>query len=219
MADTWEEMAQEEFISDLYNDFANELLLQRGDLYIDVIQQFTSERLQSFYVDNPAVAAPALAALKEARDLLNGHPSAALVFAVTAADVGLKATLLKPILHGLVHTDSVAAIIAELVPEQRNDKFRDLLFTILHEFGGVDLQAYKRPGVAQTLWEEMVAAAKKRNAILHKAETSSKEEAEHAIDLASTVLEVLFPAVVGKLGLHIQNVNGRTLVSGKKRKP
>src|SRR5260370_38191101 len=105
MADTWEEAAQEAFIDELYEDFANDRLSERGDLYTDVIEQFTTERLQSFYIDNPAVAMPALEALTEARALVNAHPSAALVFAVTAADVGLKTTLLKPILHGLVHAD------------------------------------------------------------------------------------------------------------------
>jgi hypothetical protein len=213
--DDWFDAARDEMISDLYNDFAKDLFSGRGDLYIEVIEHFTSERLQSFYVDNPDLANRAIDALKEARALATTHPTAALIFAVTAAEVGLKTALLKPIIHGLVHMDSVAAIIADLIPEQRNDKFRELLFTILKECGGVDLSAFKRSGVTQTAWEEISLLQKKRNRILHQAEKASFAEASHAIELAVTVLEGFFPTVLAKLGLHTHIFNGLTWVCEK----
>jgi hypothetical protein len=216
MDDEWD-VARDEFINDLYNDFASDLLSEHGDLYVEVIEQFALERLQSFYLDNPDLAMPALDAFKEASTLVGIYPSAAHVFAVTAADVGLKAILLKPILYGLVHTDSLAAMIADLLPEQRNEKFRELLFAILKEYGGVDLEAYKRPGVAQTAWEELSGLHQKRNRILHKAEKASQAEAQHALALAATVLEEFFPTVIKKLGLQIRTANGKTTVWGQKR--
>ena len=142
------EHLREQFMPELYEDFARDVLSGKDDLYGEIIDRFTSERLQSFYLSNPNVAERALSALQEARALKALHPSAALVFAAIAIEVGLKTTLLKPILHGMVSIDSAAALVAALVPDQHNDSFKKVLFGILKEVGGVDLPAFKRPGCA-----------------------------------------------------------------------
>ena len=54
------------------------------------IEEFTIDRLQSFYLAHSTIAQPPLWALAEARDLLAEHPSAAQVFAAVAIEVGLK---------------------------------------------------------------------------------------------------------------------------------
>src|SRR5262245_24040593 len=141
--DTEEDIARDNFISDLYSDFADDLLVGKdAELFYGVVDRFAAERLQSFYLDNPEVAKAALWALGEARALLGTHPSAGLVFAVTAIEVGLKTALLKPILHGLVHADFAGALIAELATE-RHDRSKGLVFAILDEYGGIDLKTYK----------------------------------------------------------------------------
>ena len=211
--DDWHDIAQDEFIGELYSDFARDVLAGRDELYGEVVNQFTSERLQSFYVDNPKIAEPALWALSEARALLADHVAAALVMGVVATEVGLKATLLKPILHGLIHEESLAGFVVELVPDQRNDKFRDLLFAILSEYGGIDLRTFKRAGLAQTLWEEIVNVQKVRNALIHRAEQVATQDAQKAIDIASAVVNDLFPGVIAKLGLH---THGQLEVCGRK---
>jgi hypothetical protein len=216
--DDWWDAARDEFIDDLHEQFAKDLFSNRGDLYQNVIEEFASERLQSFYLHNPELAMPALEALHDASALVGSHPTPAHVLAVTAVEVGLKTILLKPIIHGLVTTGSLAAVIAELIPEQRNDKFSELLFAILDEYGGVDLRTFKRPGNRKTAWEEIKDLQKKRNSILHKAEKASIAEAQHALELAKTVLEIFFPTVVKKLGLSIETANGRTLICGAKRR-
>ena len=50
--DTWEDITRNEFIDELYSDFARDVLSGRDELYGEVINQFTSERLQSFYINN-----------------------------------------------------------------------------------------------------------------------------------------------------------------------
>src|SRR5947209_3228283 len=128
---TEEDYARDEFISDLYTDFANDLLAGRDDeLFYHVVDRFAAERLQSFYVDNPDIAKPPLWALAEARVFLADHPSAALVFAVTAMETGLKAALMKPILHGLVHAEFAGALVADLATDSRQDKSKGLVFAI-----------------------------------------------------------------------------------------
>ena len=66
----------------LYSEFARDVLEGRNDdLFVEVINKFTSERLKSYYLDNPRVAERPLWALDEARALLRSHSEAALVFA------------------------------------------------------------------------------------------------------------------------------------------
>ena len=38
---------------------------------------------------------------------------------------------------------------------------------------------------------------------MHKAELASKEEATLALNVASEILDIMFPAVVTKIGLHL----------------
>jgi hypothetical protein len=211
--DEWD-AARDEFINDLYSEFARDVLSGRDDLYREVVEQFTGERLRSYYLDHPRLAEPALWALQESRLVSVAHPSAALVFGTIAAEVGLKATLLKPILFGVVHTDSVATFIAELIPEQRNDKFRKVLFAILKEFGGVDLESFTRVGCGKTLWQEISETQTLRNAVLHRAEKVTASEAERAMEIARTVMENLFPTVIQRLGLHL---HGQYEVCGSMR--
>ena len=198
----YDDYARDEWISSLYSDFAKEVLAGHDDLYGEVIDQFTSERLQSYYLSNPRVAERANWALGQARSLLTSHPAACLVLAVAASEAGLKSGLLKPILYGLVHDDAMAVLIAELVPEQRNNKFQNLLFGILKEYGGVDLRTFKRSGASPTLWEEMQGTQKLRNRVVHGAEAIPLAEAQKAVDIAAVIVERLFPAVIAKLGLE-----------------
>lgn len=192
----------DDWLDNLYRDFAKEVLAGGVDLYDEVIAKFTSERLQSYYVRNPRIAARALWALGEARSLRPLHPDACLVLAVAAAEAGLNSCLLKPILHGLVHDDAMAVVIAELVPERRNNKFRNLLFRILQEYGGIDLRTYKRAGIEKTLWEELQEIQKLRNAVVHRAEAIEPADAHKAAEVASLIVENLFPTLITKLGLY-----------------
>jgi hypothetical protein len=201
LREEYESKLREQFMPELYEEFARDVLSGKDDLYGEIVERFASERLQSFYLANPDLAECALGALEEARALRVEHTSAALVFAAIAVEVGLKTALLKPILHGLVHTDSAAALVAGLVPERHNDDFKKVLFGILKEVGGVDLPAYKRRGSTQILWDEMRAIRALRNQVMHGAGKVSLADAERAIGVASTVVEELFPRVIAALGL------------------
>ena len=205
--DTEDEIARDEFINDLYNEFANDILAGKDDeVFFGIVEKFASERLQSFYRDHPDVAKDALWALSEARALRDAHPSAALVFAVAAMEVGLRGALLKPILHGLVHAEFAGALVAELAGD-RQDKSKGLVFAILAEYGGIDLKTYKRTGSAKTLWEEMADAQKTRNVVAHRAQPCEAAEAATATELAGHIVETVFPEVIRKLGLHTHGAN------------
>jgi hypothetical protein len=200
--DTEEDYAYDEWISRLYSEFAQDVLAGRDDLFGEVVDQFAQERLQSFYVDHPDVAEPALWALNESRALMADHPSAALAMAVTSIEVGLKTTLLKPILHGLVHAEFAGALVADLALDHRQDRFQKLVFAILKDYGRIDLATYKRSGSEKTLWEEIADAQKQRNVVVHRGLQAPDGAAARAADVAAHILEGVFPGVLGALSLH-----------------
>ena len=172
--------------------------------YADAVSEFTSERLQSYYLADPTLAEPARKSLLYAQSLLASFPQAALVFAVTATELAVKTVLLKPIISGLVHTEELASLVAELTTHHTGmGRFQNLLTEILTQFGGVQLMTFKRTGSTKTLWEEMSEVQNARNAVTHKGETSDSGKAALAISVATTLLNEIFPQVLKNLGLYL----------------
>jgi hypothetical protein len=67
------------------------------------------------------------------------------MFAITATGLTVKNVLLKPIISGLVHTEDLAAFIADLTTTHTGmDRFHKLLTGILAQYGGVELKTFKR---------------------------------------------------------------------------
>ena len=118
-----------------YEEFMDRLYEEHREQAID---EFTAELLQSYYRSNLLLAKPAFDTLIEARNLMKTSITAAFVFSAIAMEVALKETLLKPIVHGLVHAGSVASLVTDLVMGHRSmDRYKDLLLQVLREHGGV----------------------------------------------------------------------------------
>ena len=95
----------------MYEEIARELYPEHK---AQAILEFTKQRLQSYYVANPMVMRPAVDSIQEGKKLqANSHYAAAIVSFVTAIELLLKATLLKPVIHGLVHSEGLAEIIVQ----------------------------------------------------------------------------------------------------------
>jgi hypothetical protein len=169
--------------------------------------------LRSFYKADPLVAQPASIALEEARELLKGgHTAAAQVFAAIAVEVCLKSALLRPIVHGLVHSDWAADLVLELaLPDgpggatPADKRFKGLLFKVLAEHGGINLCERHRPGSQANLWCETKQVRQLRNRIVHSGKAASRQKAEQAIGVAEAVLEELFQSVILSLGFHLHD--------------
>ncbi len=195
MSITPEEAAYDDYMAELYEENKKE-----------AIEEFTYERLQSYYKNNKLLAQPAFLAFSEARILNESNKSAALIFSAIAMEVGLKTILLRPIVHGLVHTESIAALITDLtISHTGMDRSRNLLFQILRDHGGIDLSNFKRANSNKTLWEEIKTVIEKRNLIMHRAEKAKVEDTDLALDVASEILESIFPAIIAKMGLHMHD--------------
>ena len=206
MSMTEDEYAYDEWMAQLYEEHKAE-----------AIEEFTYERLHSYYSGNRLLAEPAFRMLREAQNLIEVNATAGFIFGAVAMEVGLKETLLKPIVFGLVHVASSASLVTNLVmSHQSMDRYKELLLQILRDHGGVDLQSYRRPGSSKIIWEEIKNVQTKRNSILHTAQTASHEEAALALGVASTIVGELFNAVVTRMGLHLHD--GFRICDGSKCK-
>ena len=192
---THDEARYEQWMEDLYREHREQ-----------AIEEFTANRLKSYWVRNPWVLRSPVNVLAEAEKLAREHTTAAFVFATIAVEVGLKVALLKPIVHGLVHSESTAEIIADLaLRHTRFDFFHRLLSKILDEHGGVDLEHYTRAGATQRLMDEIAIIQKQRDLIVHRADHATLDQTNQALSVARAVLEDLVPTVVSRLGLHLHD--------------
>jgi hypothetical protein len=172
---------------------------------VQAIGEFTAERLSSYYLANPMVMRPAVDALQEAKRLkANGHHSAAVVFCATTIELLLKATLLQPIVYGLVHNDSLADIIVKHALGQAGfDRYRSLLSRLFQDLAGLDLAEVSRDGVSVRLIDEGRLVQDLRNDIIHKGQTCDEAAAENAFDVAVAVFEKIVVDVLWSIGLAV----------------
>jgi hypothetical protein len=172
--------------------------------YDEAVSEFTLGRLQSYYLAQAELAVPAVRALQYAQSLMPRFHQGALVFAVTATELTVKNVLLRPIISGLVHSEDLASLIADLTTDQAGmDRFHKLLTGILSQYGGFQLKSFKRVGSVRTLWEEMFEVQKARNGLIHRGDPTEEATAGLSIDVAHTLLVHIFPTILTRLGLHI----------------
>ena len=186
----------------MYDAIADELY---PDHKAQAITEFTSERLQSYYVAHPKVMRPAVDAIQEGRKLqANGHSSAAVVFFVTAIELLLKATLLKPVVHGLVHNEALAEVIVQQALGQPGfDRYSKLLAKLFVELVGLDITTVLRTGAPETLLAECTKQQALRNTIIHQGVSVAAEQAELARQVSVAVYEMVVHPMLAELGLQV----------------
>ena len=204
--DAWREEAEaamyEEFGPQWAADHAQELYEQN---YNVAVEEFTNERLRSFYEKEPRVAVRAISALNYAKDLLAVYPKAALVFAVSSVEMAWKDVLLRPMLSGLIHVESLSPVIVSLSTHQQGfNRFEKLLIEMLKHVIGSDLAKFSREGSSTPLVDEIKLVADVRNKVLHDGYESSEAEALLAIEVATTLFEVYSKVLSA---LHIRQTN------------
>jgi hypothetical protein len=167
------------------------------------IEEFQSGRLQSFYKANKDLALKPINMRKEAVLVLEKSPSAAMVLAVASIEVGFKAIIVRPIISGLVHEESLASLVTDVfVKGAKEDGALAIVYQVLKKYASIDLRAITLANHGKSYWMELSEARKLRNAVLHKAETCSSEDAEHVIELADYLWNVIFVEIIESVGLH-----------------
>jgi hypothetical protein len=188
MSVDWNDWARDEYESEMANQ---------------AIEEFQTERLQSYYKDHPNLAEKSVGKLEEARSLFPISPNAALIFAMSSIEVGFKSILVRPIMAGLVHNESLSEFITEaFVKGSKPDSVLEVVNRVLKEYASINLQNTTLAKHKKTYWDEIIQGQKTRNAILHRAESCTEQDAETIIDLANYLWGVLFPALLKSIGLH-----------------
>jgi hypothetical protein len=169
------------------------------------VSEFTADRLRSFYLANPMVMRPAVETLQEVKRLkANDHSAAVVVFCATAIELFLKATVLQPIVYGLVHSPSLAEVIVKHAVGQTGfDRYRDLLSRMFQELANLDLTKVARGGAKVALIDESRRVQELRNNIIHKGLSCGHDAADDAIDVAVAVYNEIVVPLLGSLDLTV----------------
>ena len=188
---------------DFYEQISRELYPEHKQ---QAIEEFTAERLRSFYIQHPNVMRPAVEAVQEAKALLAaGRYSPALVFSASAFELLLKATLLRPVVYGLVHHDALAELVVQRVIGKQTDieRYEGLLARLFDELAQIDLRAICREGETTALMKEAKQLQSLRDLILHRGDHCSREEAERAFQVAVAIYDEVVVPMVGALRLKV----------------
>lgn len=190
--------ARDEF----YESIRKELYPEHKD---QAISEFTNERLQSFYLKNPDVMRPAVDALQEGKKLLdNQHYPASLVFFVTSIELLLKATLLKPVIYGLIHNEALADVIVDITLGQAGFyRYENLLSRIYEEQAGIELSSIYRSSPDVPLLKECKNMQDIRNRVIHQGSICTKGETEICRQVAIKVYGDIVRPVLYSIGLDI----------------
>ena len=172
----------------------------------EAIAAFTADRLRSFYDHRPDVMRPAVDAIQEGKwQQGNNRHSAALIFHVSAIELLLKATLLKPVIYGLVHNEALAEVVVRHTLSQTGfDRYEALLAELFRTLAKVDLNEVRREGQSKRLLEECKALQAARNKVVHQGACSTAEEADTARLVAVAVFEMIVQPMLISLGLTVR---------------
>ncbi len=175
------------------------------DHKVQAISEFTAERLRSYYVSNPKVMRPAIDALQEGKRLhLGKHYSAAVVFFASAVELLLKATVLKPVVHGLIHSEGLANIVVQHALGQTGfSRYTDLLAQLFEELAEINLKSISRSGATKTLLTECTTLQQLRNQVIHQGATCTEEQANLGLLISVAVYEHIVSQILYALGLTV----------------
>ncbi|WP_029046590.1 hypothetical protein [Cupriavidus sp. amp6] len=189
-------------MDEMYDRIAEELYPEHKQ---QALNEFTTERLCSYYLSNPMVMQPAVESLQEALKLRgNGHAAAAVVYCATTIELFLKATVLQPVVHGLIHSPALADVIVKYAVGQTGfDRYRALLSRLFEELAGIELAQVAREGVKDALINESRKVQELRNEIIHKGIRCEAAATDHAIDVAAAVYHQIVMPMLCSLGLTV----------------
>lgn len=193
---------QDAALDAMYEQIGQELY---PDHKAQAISEFTAERLRSYYVANPKVMRPAIDALQEGKRLNSGkHYSAAVVFFASAVELLLKATLLKPVVHGLIHSEGLANIVVQHALGQTGfNRYVDLLAKLFEELAKIELKDISRSGATEKLLAECTSLQQLRNQVIHQGSTCTEEQANLGLLISVAVYELIVSQMLYSLGLNV----------------
>ncbi len=189
-------------MEDFYDQISQELYPEHKD---QAIEEFTEEKLKSYYLKNSNVMRPAVDAIQEGNwQLDQKHYSSSLIFYVTATELLLKATLLRPVLYGLIHNDALAEIMVKHILGQTGIvRYEKLLSQLFENIVGVKLSEIKRDNTQEKLFTECRQLQDIRNLIIHQGSTCTETEAKKGKIVSAAIFEKIVQPMLHSIGLNV----------------
>lgn len=175
----------------------------------DTIEQFSSDRLKSYYVQNPHVMRPAWNRLKEGMHLVAGeHFDAATIFFASSMELFFRFTLLRPVVYGLVHHERLADAVSKSVLDANTGftKYTTLLGHIYAQLLGGELKKLRIGESGENLIKKCNELQDRRNALVHHGAVGGKTEALSAQVVAMAVLNQVVNPMLVVLGLGLNGI-------------
>jgi hypothetical protein len=196
MSNTDEEYAREEGYSNMLEELSPR-----------VIEEHISEKLVSYYKDQPKILNTFTNAFYKAEKLLNEkHFSASLVFSASAIEIAIKNVLLKPLIFGQINNSSLADSIVENALSQTGFKrYKKLVYEIFQEITGLSLSSLLIENSKQTLFSGAVQTQELRNSCLHNGVEITEAQAEWALSVARGVFLEIIVRVLTHLDIEIES--------------
>lgn len=160
-------------------------------MYLDKREEFSKQYsldlVKNYYLDNPSLGKNVLNSVRSMFSVSDVDPMSAVVMAMTSVEILTKNVLLKPFLMGMLHNGQLADLVTKQILHQNGlDRFNTLLYWLLdeHIYGGNKKSAdLKMNDGKQTIWQVRSEVQKIRNAIVHKAESCTQDDAKKAMEL------------------------------------
>jgi hypothetical protein len=195
-----EEASQAAFIEETLKNISEEGVRNYLGTYGDAIDQ----RIKNSMMD--------------ARMLITGKffPNA-LVSAVTATELTIRFLLLRPLMQAAFLSEDWANLLTQRITTGQTDKDRQILSEILR-FHDIDLHSVKLPD-GKPLWSSLIKTVyPKRNAIIHRAESASLDDALLAVYCADQLREQIVLPFAEQLGFTLKTTkrwsHSKTEMSG-----
>ncbi|HZP06594.1 MAG TPA: hypothetical protein VFB43_16970 [Terracidiphilus sp.] len=205
MQDAAYDQLYEEIGPEWARDHAQELFEENYD---EAVQHFTKACLKSYYLAHPQLATPAVSAVEYAKALLPSFETAALVFAATSVELTWKSAVLKPLVAGVIHIESLTEeIVDRTIPKTGGlERLGSFLSRVLKETASIDFSTYKRPESTDLLRIEINRITLSRNEALHGGKGCEPGMAQLAIDVADHMLLSFLPRLINAIGLMIDGM-------------
>lgn len=200
------DVAMDEF----YDRMSEELFPEHKEI---AIEEFIEERMQSFYLKNPNIINTPMECTNHANELMQVSPPCALVMYTTAIELFLKSVLLKPVIYGMVHNESIAGLIVDTTIGQSGfTRYNKLLASLCLHAANIDLTEIKGMNNKPILREaEEVQAI--RNKVVHQGYKANEYEMGMAKNIAYLMLTEVVEPVLNNLDLVITSSNGEFCVA------
>ncbi|MFY4713450.1 hypothetical protein ACVCH0_01025 [Burkholderia glumae] len=172
----------------------------------DAIEQFSLDRLTSYYVQNPNLMRPAWNRLQEGMDLVaSRHFDAATIFFASSMELFFRFTLLRPVVYGLVHHERLADAVSRSVLDGNTGftKYTTLLGHIYAQLLGGELKKLTIGTSDANLIKKCNELQDRRNALVHHGAVGGEAEALYAHAVAMAVLNQVVRPMLVALGLGL----------------